>query len=195
MLSGNGFEEVYNLSGGIKAWQREVAVGPEDTGMYLFSKEMSVEEAIVVGFNLEEGLRDFYLQMQLRVEKEEAKKLLGKLADIEIIHQEWLVKLYSEVTGIETTVPEFLQKTAEPVMEGGLTTDEYLQLYNTDLNSELEILSLAMAIEAQALDLYGRAAAQTENREAKDILLKIALEERSHLAGLSHYIDSYGELS
>ena len=195
MLAGNGFEEVYNLSGGIKAWRREVAVGPEDTGMYLFSKELSVEEAIVIGFNLEEGLRDFYLQMQLRVEKEEAKKLLGKLADIEIIHQEWLVKLYSRVTGTTTTVTEFLQKTAEPVMEGGLTTEEYLQLYNTDLNSELEILSLAMAIEAQALDLYGRAALQTENRDAKDILLKIALEERSHLAGLSHYIDKHGELS
>ena len=195
MLAGNGFEEVYNLSGGIKAWQREVAVGPEDTGMYLFSKELSVQEAIVIGFNLEEGLRDFYMQMQLRVKKEEAKKLLGKLADIEIIHQEWLVDLYSEVTGIVTTVPEFLQKTAEPVMEGGLTTDEYLQLYNTDLNSELEILALAMAIEAQALDLYGRAAAQTENQGAKDILLKIALEERSHLAGLSHYIDNHGELS
>ena len=195
MLAGNGFEEVYNLSGGIKAWQREVAVGPEDVGMYLFSKKLSVEEAIVVGFNLEEGLRDFYLQMQLRVEKEEAKKLLSKLADIEIIHQEWLVKLYSEVTGTTTTVTEFRQNRAEPVMEGGLTTDEYLQLYNTDLNSELEILALAMAIEAQALDLYGRAAAQTENREAKDILLKIALEERSHLAGLSHYIDNHGELS
>jgi len=195
MLAGNGFEEVYNLSGGIKAWQREVAVGPEDTGMYLFSKELSVQEAIVIGFNLEEGLRDFYMQMQLRVKKEEAKKLLGKLADIEIIHQEWLVDLYSEVTGIVTTVPEFLQKTAEPVMEGGLTTDEYLQLYNTDLNSELEILALAMAIEAQALDLYSRAAAQTEDQGAKDILLKIALEERSHLAGLSHYIDNHGELS
>jgi rubrerythrin len=194
MLAGNGFEEVYNLSGGIKAWQREVAVGPEDTGMYLFSEELGVEEAIVVGYNLEEGLRDFYLHMQSRVEKEDAKKLLGQLAAIEIIHQEWLVELYSKVTGTAGTVAELLKKTAEPVMEGGLTTDEYLQRYNTDLNSELEILSLAMAIEAQALDLYQRAAAHSENQETKEILQKIALEERSHLAGLSNYIDKQRDL-
>ena len=53
---------------------------------------------------------------------------------------------------------DFAAKIVTPAMEGGLTTDEYLQLYKTDLDSETEVLSLALAIEAQALDLYLRAA-------------------------------------
>ena len=67
MLAGKGFSKIYNLSGGIKAWEKEVAVGPEDTGLHLFSGVQSPEEAIVTGFALEAGLRDFYLSMQKKV--------------------------------------------------------------------------------------------------------------------------------
>ena len=83
-LTRKGFSKVYNLSGGIKAWKKEVAVGAEDTGLHLFTSEESPEEAIVVGFGLEMGLRDFYLSMQSKVSLESTKVLFGKLADIEI---------------------------------------------------------------------------------------------------------------
>ena len=61
MLSGKGYDKIYNLSGGIKAWGKEVAVGPEFTGLHLFPEEISAEDAIITGFSLEMGLRDFYL--------------------------------------------------------------------------------------------------------------------------------------
>jgi rubrerythrin len=77
-------------------------------------------------------------------------------------------------------------------MEGGLTTEEYLQLYNTDLESENEVLGLALAIEAQALDLYSRAARSSQGHEGfRKILLRIAEEEREHMARLSRYIDQH----
>ena len=74
-------------------------------------------------------------------------------------------------------------------MEGGLTTTEYLQLYDIDLESEIEVLGLALAIEAQALDLYLRAAERSDNVETKQVLLQIGDEERNHIARLSNYID------
>ncbi len=194
MLAGRGFVHVYNLSGGIKGWRREVAVGNKEVGLYLFPPEQSLEDTIIAGFGLEEGLRDFYLQMQSRVKDDGAKDLLKKLAAIEIIHQEWLVDLYSQVTNTKNTIGEFLKKIAEPVMEGGLSTDEYLQLYDTDLDSELEILSLAMAIEAQALDLYQRAAAVSMDPEVEKVLRHIAGEERRHMVRLSEYIDTRQDL-
>ncbi len=77
-------------------------------------------------------------------------------------------------------------------MEGGLTTEEYLQLYKTDLESETEVLGLALAIEAQALDLYSRAAQRSKEHEGfRKVLLQIAEEERSHMARLSEYIDRH----
>jgi rubrerythrin len=194
MLRERGFENVYNLTGGIKAWQKEVAVGPETTGLHLFSAEVNAREAIITGFGLEMGLRDFYLSMQLKVSQDTTKALFGKLADVEIIHQERLVKLYSEVTGEAVTINEFAEKIAGPTMEGGITTEEYLQLYETDLDSEIEVLSLALAIEAQALDLYLRAAERSPQEGTRQVLYQIADEERSHIARLSEHIDQQLEM-
>ncbi len=189
MLSGKGFSKVYNLSGGIKAWKKEVAIGPVDTGLHLFSGEASAEEVIVTGFGLEMGLRDFYLSMQAKVSRDAAKSLFGKLAAIELTHEERLVDLYKEVTGNTLTLTEFTKKIAEPNMEGGLTTEEYLERFKIDQESELEILSLAMAIEAQALDLYSRAAENSKDEATRRVLQQIAADERSHIARLAKYID------
>ena len=83
-MAGKGFEKVYNLSGGIKAWNNEIAIGPQDIGMELFSGKESTEETIIIGFGLEHGLREFYLDMKERVTSSDAKNLFTKLADIEI---------------------------------------------------------------------------------------------------------------
>ena len=195
MLSGKGFARIYNLSGGIKAWEKEVAVGPEDTGLHLFSGGPDPEEAIIAGFGLEMGLRDFYLSMQKHVTNSSTKALFTMLADIEVIHQQRLVTLYGEITGTDISLTDFSAKIAEPAMEGGLTTAEYLQLYKTDLESEIEVLGLALAIEAQALDLYSRAAQQNRSQEGyRQVLLQIAEEERSHIERLSRYIDQHQDL-
>ncbi len=190
-----GFSKVYNLTGGIKAWKKEVAVGPEDTGLHLFTNEESPKEAIIAGFGLEMGLRDFYLSMQATVARESTKALFGKLADIEILHQQRLVELYQQISGTAITLAEFTKKIVEPAMEGGLTTEEYLQLYKIDREVETEVLGLALAIEAQALDLYLRAAERSDNVETKQVLLQIADEERSHIARLSNYIDQQQDLT
>jgi rubrerythrin len=195
MLAGKGFSKVYNLTGGIKAWNKEVAVGAEDTGLHLFTRDESPKEAVIVGFGLEMGLREFYLSMQAKATRESTKALFGKLADIEILHQQRLVELYKDMTGSAITMTEFSAKVVEPVMEGGLSTEEYLKLYNIDYDSELEVLGMALAIEAQALDLYLRAGQKSENKQTAKVLLQIADEERSHIARLSSYIDQQQDLT
>ena len=194
-LAGKGFSKIYNLTGGIKAWKKEVAVGAEDTGLHFFTNIESPEDAIITGFSLEIGLRDFYLSMQSKASRQSTKELFGKLADIEIIHQERLVELYRDITGTTYTISEFAKKIAEPAMEGGMTTDEYLKFYEVDLDSELEVLGMALGIEAQALDLYLRASERADNSNTKKILNQIAGEERSHIARLSDYIDQEKDLT
>jgi len=169
-------------------------VGPEDSGLHLFAEVGNAEEAVVTGFGLEMGLRDFYLSMQKVVASEATKTLFEKLAGIEILHQEKLVQLYKDLTGTTISMHEFAEKIVEPAMEGGMTTDEYLLLYQADLGSELEVLGMALSIEAQALDLYSRAAAKTEIKGARRVLQQIANDERSHIARLSHYIDNQKDL-
>ena len=190
MLAGKGFTKIYNLSGGIKAWNNEIAIGPPELGLELFSGAESAEQTIIVGYGLEQGLREFYLDMQQNVAAKKAKDLFQMLADIELLHQKQLLELYGQVTG--SSIPEntFQAEKVQPAMEGGLTTAQYLERYSPDLESELDILSLAISIEAQALDLYQRAADKAEQENVSTVLRHIANEERAHINKLVQYIDA-----
>lgn len=189
MLAGKGFSKIYNLSGGIKAWEKATAFGPEDLGMELFSGSESAEESIVIAYGLEEGLREFYLSMQAKTSDTDASELFAKLADIEILHQGQLVELYKKMTGKQVSGEIFVDSVASPVLEGGLTTEEYLARFQLDPDSITDILSIAMAIEAQALDLYQRASFNAEDAQTKEALQHIADEERQHLQYLADYMD------
>lgn len=189
MLAGKGFTRVYNLSGGIRAWEKATAVGPEDQGMEFFTGKESAEDSIIVAYGLEEGLREFYLAMQEKTSDEEVSALFAKLADIEILHQERLLALYLEITGKQVSMANFSNFTVAPALEGGMTTEAYLARFHPDLKSITDILSLAMSIEAQALDLYQRASDQAKDAKSRDALQQIANEERAHLQYLADYMD------
>ncbi len=184
VLAAKGFREVFNLTGGIKAWSSAKAVGPQDLGLGLFSGKETPAETLVVAYALEEGLFEFYQSMAPKVTNENARRLFGTLAAIEVKHQDRIFNEYIKVTGAAVSRKDFAQKMVTPAMEGGLTTAEYLNRYQPDLEKAEEVVSLAMAIEAQALDLYQRAADEAKTAESKTVLGRIADEERAHLEQL-----------
>ncbi len=190
MLTAKGFKEVINLSGGIKAWNSEKAIGREEQGLDLFSGKESPEETIIVAYSLEEGLREFYVSMASRVKDENARTLFETLSTIEVKHQDRIFKEYLKISGTSVSREEFAKSTVASAMEGGLTTEEYLKLYQADLDIPAEVISLAMAIEAQALDLYQRAAERAGTEANKNALMQIANEERSHLEQLGKLFEN-----
>lgn len=190
MLSSKGFKEVYNLSGGIRAWASKKAIGKEELGMNLFSGKESPEETLIVAYSLEAGLRDFYLTMADRVDDVKTIAMFEKLSAIEVQHQDRLFGEFIRLTGASMDRAEFEKKMVAPQTEGGLSTDEYLAIYQPDMTVPLEVISLAMAIEAQALDLYQRAAARAASEDTQNALLRIADEERAHLAQLGRLLES-----
>jgi len=184
MLAGQGFKDVINMAGGIKAWNSNKAIGPEDLGLEVFSGQETPSETLVVAYSLEQGLREFYVSMIPEVKNEDARQLFEKLSTIEIKHQDRIFAEYCKVTGSGERRDEFEKKVVAPAMEGGLTTEQYLKLYEPDLEAVPEVISLAMAIEAQALDLYQRASEQAASEESRGTLAQIADEERAHLEQL-----------
>ncbi len=190
MLSGKGFKQVYNVSGGIKAWQAKTAFGPQDLGMDLFSGRESAEDILKVAYSLEQGLRDFYLSMAKKAVNSRVASLFSKLSKIEIKHQNSLINAYNELGQARVTQEEFERMVATKAMEGGLTTDQYLERFGSDLGSETEVISLAMSIEAQALDLYQRAGEGLSQPRARDIIHTIANEEKAHLASLGRLMET-----
>jgi len=189
MLSGNGFEQIYNMSGGYKAWEGEAAVGDQDHGLAVFTDLASVSESLIIAYSMEMGLRDFYLSMLEKTKTDRVRELFQKLGDIEINHQKRIFAEYQRVENAKITLVAFETKIVPGIMEGGLTTEEYLAIYNTDLESSVDVISMAMSIEAQALDLYHRAAQVTEDDQTTESLLKIAAEERVHLNELAKLME------
>lgn len=190
ILAGKGFDSVYNLSGGYKAWQGKAAFGRELKGLELFAESESPAETLTIAYSLEAGLRDFYLSMIQKVDDIKARQLFQKLSDIEIKHQDSIFNEYLNVSQKSQTQDEFEKNIVIKSMEGGLTTKEYTDLFSVDWESVTEITELAMSIEAQALDLYMRAAERSDHLQSKELLLQIADEERTHLKELGKLIES-----
>ncbi len=190
MLAGKGFENVYNVAGGFKGWKSEAAFGEEELGLELFTGDESPEKTLVVAYSLEAGLRDFYLSMLIEVKNNDTKDLFQKLSEIEVKHQDRIFNEYIAITGKSVDREEFEKRTVSKEIEGGLTTEEYMNLFQPDLESMEDIIALAMSIEAQALDLYIRAADKTSNPQSKKMLTQIAEEERTHLAQLGKLMES-----
>ncbi len=188
-LSGNGFTNAINLSGGFKAWTGQSAFDGEEDGLELFTDLSHPTDVLIMAYSLEEGLQDFYNSMVSRAESEEVVKVFNQLAAIEDLHKDRLFNEYTRITGSDDK-EKFLARLQKQMLEGGLSTEEYLARFGTDLERIDEVIGMAMSIEGQALDLYSRAAQRTEDADNKTTLEKIAAEEKTHLKILGELMDS-----
>lgn len=189
MLSAKEFETVYNLAGGFKAWQGKAAYGAEESGLSLFTGDESLERILGAAYSLESGLEDFYRSMAEKAANAEAVQLFRKLAEIETRHQDRILEAYRALTGKTADRNSFETAVVGPVVEGGMTTAQYVAMFRPDLESPVEIVDVAMSIEAQALDLYQRAAGRMSAERSKTVLQQIANEEQAHLEQLGTLID------
>ena len=95
------------------------------------------------------------------------------------------LKLDSSVSDLET----FESRIVSKVMEGGLTTEEFLEQNKPAMQTVPDILNIAMMIEAQALDLYLRYSDSSKADKTRTLLYDIAEEEKAHLATLGRLMD------
>lgn len=146
----------------------------------------------MAAYSLEAGLRDFYFSMIEKVRQKDIQNLFDTLARIELVHQDRIFNAYLQVSGKQVNREAFDNDLVINAVEGGLTTDEYIQMFQPDWESAVDILSLAMSIEAQALDLYIRASEKSSDGQIRVAMKKIAEEERAHLEQLGNLMDEQG---
>lgn len=189
MLGGADFNEVYNLLGGIKAWGQEVAVGDEMLGLELFSEAESFTEVLAMAYALEEGLKGLYEAMIVEVANPDVQKVFGRLAKMEVEHQRRLYNLYETSEPSPVNVETFAQMAEPTAAEGGFSIEDYRRRFAADVSKPDNAISIAMTIEAQAMDLYQRAGDDREPGATRDALLQIAKEEKAHLSYLGELMD------
>lgn len=138
-------------------------------------------------------MKDFYLSMLTEVTQSDARELFEQLAKIEDIHKDRIFEEYQRITGLSDR-SSFENQVMSNFLEGGLTTEEYINRFQPDLDSVIDIVSLAMSIEAQALDLYSRGIQFTSDTACEKIFRKIADEEKVHLQKLGSLLDNFTEV-
>ena len=185
LLSGKGFSQVLNVSGGIKAWNGIKAAGPKELNLDLISGEESPLQMISIAYRMEENLGGFYRAAVDMTDDDDLADLLNHLAGIEDKHKADLLNMAAEPldeSAIQSELPDRL-------IEGGFDSRTLLDDNRSYLDSTTAFLDLAMMLEAQALDLYHRFADKSIQEKTRNILFQIASEEKAHLASLGKLLD------
>jgi rubrerythrin len=187
VLAREGFEEVYSMEGGIRAWKGLRATGAPDAGMAYFEPARKPEELIALAWMLEEGSCWFYKEMSIKEKSPGAVTLFQELWGDEEKHKSSLFKIYQRLSGKDPD-PNFPRSlvSLEPgddYLEGGIELKKAMEWSRgKDLK---DILEFSISLEANAVDLYIKMERRVEGKEAKEIFLGLSNQERNHLKRLS----------
>jgi rhodanese-related sulfurtransferase/rubrerythrin len=188
LLNGYGFKEVYNLKGGIKGWEGHKASGPEELNLDLVRGDEAPAEIAALAIGMEESLKQFYQTLLAKAQDSDVQHLFTKMVEVSDLHKQKFVNFYQQIEpGKDVVALEAAVKT--DIMEGGYNMADFIQKNGPYMQTLLGALDIAMMLETQALDLYGRFAEKAEVTATKDFLLQVAQEEKTHLNMLGQLLE------
>lgn len=144
---------------------------------------------LIVVFGMEEGMRSLYQRLSRAVPDPDAAALFRELSELEVGHKQAVYDLYRAAGGELATIEAMEGRASRDVMEGGLNPDEILEAIQPKARSIEDVLSYAMMLETQALDLYLRFSQHGENEATTKMLRELADQEKSHLKVLGDLLE------
>jgi len=189
MLEGQGFKEIYNLSGGIRAWTGPVAEGPVGLNLEMVRGDETPIEIIKLAYGMEQSLGGFYRALKDRKQDGEVANLFDLLASMEEKHKDRLVSLGESIDPSGWDRGRFEAEVSSEIMEGGFKSEEFITKNERHLRTVPDTIDVAMMLEAQSLDLYLRFSEKTAHDDTKNVLRKIGDEEKLHLQHLGRLRD------
>jgi len=187
-LAGQGFKEVYDIGSNIASWLGIQVPGEVDLNLSLINPDAEFSDVWKIAYAMEEGLQRFYLALEAQETRDEYKQVFKQLAGFEDLHKERLQNGYNVDESTTGDLATFIQENPNLVETGDLSQMSPLQVVS-QLTNLIDIFGLAMAIEAQSLDLYTRFSAQAAQAESKKLFQDLADEEKAHLNYLTKEMD------
>ena len=189
LLQGQGFKEVYNLEGGIKAWDGLTAQGTPDWGLEIMDPGESPAQVLAAAFSLERGLQAFYRALAQGAQPAELSELYQRLAGFEERHMDRLKRAWDGLAPQERQGAELEAQGEAPLMEGGWKVEELLARQRDAAQGRAEAVMMAMGLETQAMDLYLRLAQRMDQPKSRALLEELGQEEKSHLQALGEMLE------
>jgi len=158
-------------------------------GMVHLKGDETPPDIIILAYGMEQGLEEFYSTMVDMVDDQEVVGLLTKLAVIEENHKQRLFNLYLTFEPDVADKAAFEAGIVSDIMEGGFTTEEFLEQNRPAMQTVEGVLNVAMMLETQALDLYLRYSQKIKDENGRTVLYEIAKEEKAHLVSLGRLME------
>jgi sulfur-carrier protein adenylyltransferase/sulfurtransferase len=185
LLTSLGFPKVYNLAGGIRAFQGQKAAGAYELNLDLVRGDETPAEIIALAYGMEKAQQQFYETVSAGSPDREVAALCTQLAQAEVRHQQRL-EAFDRRAGASR---DLAASVPGATLEGGFKVQEFLEKNRPQLEAAPPILELAMMLETQALDLYLRFAHRCSQAATQEVLFAVAAEEKVHLARLGKLLD------
>ncbi len=190
LLCSHGFENVYNLNGGIRAWNYEIV--KETTSDKLITGGEETFDILIVALMLEKGALEFYTNAQRLVKDENAAQVFRRLVAMENTHLQRLYVRYNQLLremksllGAANELPSLDQLKDElstTYMEGGTRINEELvKIGDSAFMDDLEALEIGLEKEYAAYDFYMRVADTADDNKTRNLLRELAGEEKGHI--------------
>lgn len=186
ILNGGGFDDVFNMEGGMLAYNGLVAVGPPEAGVFCFSENMTPEQLIAMAWYIEDGSQQYLDHVKKITQEQEMKADFTRLTEHKIAHKDSLTQLFQKISGqgaIESFPTTVLQRPPHNVMAGCVSVPEAVNWSQN--KSDADILDFLMALEANTFDLYLKLGRQVVSDRARSVFMELAEEEAGHLEQLA----------
>jgi rubrerythrin len=128
------------------------------------------EEILSTAINKEIEARDFYNRISENVTKPKVKKMTTKISREEDRHRTTLSSLFQRLFKKDFTPGEFEPNPKIKVAEA--------EVY--DSGTALEIVSVAIGLEDEAIEFYADQAERTDDSDARALLIKLVKFEMGH---------------
>jgi len=180
--------DIYNLSGGITAWNGETL--RDFPRLQAFDKTKTHEELLLQAMDLEKGAWRFYGHVLERFPSEPFSHVFAELAKAEFAHAR-VIYHHLEKGGRKLEAFETIFEELEgDLIESGeslATALDRVESLEGDLC--LNLMELSLNVEYSALDVHRTIAEQAVDTETKDAFLSIAQAEKRHMRTIAKAID------
>jgi len=182
----NGIDpkKIYNLVGGIMAWEEKVL--PDLPRTDILNNLENIAAVMEAAIGLEKGAGLFYGYLIDKLKEMPIAKQLQKIAEMERGHAKLIYNTLSPLQTKTAAFEELYASLAGEILEGGRSLLAVCQeLENRSGGFALNALEMAINIEYAAYDLYRTFADQCADADIERAFLTLAQAEKQHIEIIS----------
>lgn len=175
--SGMFEKEIYNLKGGILAYEGETLSNWPN--FRVFAHLNKLEEVVKQAIELEKGAYLFYK----RINEEFAHVIGREFASFEELEKKHAHVIYKWAKGKQVSLEGFellFEKASGEILEGGKSLEDWLEEVKKQVDRNY-LLEVALQIEIMAYDLYKNLVFQSFEEDSKSLFLILAEQEKVHM--------------